>query len=134
MTTKEELLQYVRSEKERRGNRPGDDPIYRLFLFEKPDSELIYHIGEKDRPSGFPDTGSSSEPGFYYDLDHAIEAMNENACDIRETCYKAGFILCQFQGLYNPCCTEQRMYFLWDDTKQGYYQTEEPAIFAHIAY
>ena len=134
MVTKDDLLEYVLYTKDHRGNIQNDNPIFSLFLFTKPNSERIYNINGVEKPSGFPDTGSSYEPGFYYDLDAAIEAMNENAGDIRETCYNAGFILCRFQGLYDGCGTWARMYFVWDEEKQGFFQQEEPKIFQHIAY
>lgn len=135
MVTREDLLEYVRKEHERRGNNPDDKPIFSLFLFEHPDKERIYDMKDgSKKPSGFPDTGGTYEPGFYYNLDHAIEAMNENACDIRETCYNAGFILCRFAGMYECCGSYARMYFVWDDEKKGFFQQEEPDIFKHIAY
>ena len=132
MTTREDLLAYVKAMQEYRG--VADKPIFSLYLFMNPNSELIYDVNGEKKPSGFPDTGSSYEPGFYYDLDNAIQAMHENICDIRETCYKAGFILCRFPGLYDTCGTHGRMYFVWDDDKQGFFEQEEPEIFRYIAY
>ncbi len=134
MITKEDILKYVKEEQEYRGNDPSDKPIFALYLFEKPNEEKIYEKNGERKPSGFPDTGDAYEPGFYYDLDLAIEAMNRNVCDIRETCYNAGFILCRFQGMYSCCPKYARMYFVWDDEKDGFFQQEEPPIFAHIAY
>ena len=131
MTTKEQLLEYVEKTREQRGNNPDDKPIFSLYLFEKPNAELISKNG---KPTGFPDTGDAYEPGFYYNLDWAIEAMNENTCDIRETCYNAGFILCRFQGMYDCVGTYGRMYFVWNNEKKGFFQQEEPKIFAHSAY
>lgn len=135
MTTKEQILQYVQDMKIKRGNHPDDNPIFQLLLFEKPDAELIfdYPDGTK-KPSGYPDTGCTADMGFYYDIDHAIDAMNKNTCDIRETCYNAGFILCRFQGLYTSCETDTRMYFRWDNEKQGFFQQEEPIIFSSMAF
>ena len=131
MTTKKDILAYVKDEQERLGNPPNYQPIYMLYLFEKANEELVSKEG---KPLGWPNTGSAYEAGFYYNLDWAIEAMNENACDIRETCYNAGFILCHFPGLYNCASTYARMYFVWDEEKKGFFQQEEPKIFAHIAY
>lgn len=132
MTTKESLLAYITTMTSQ--NRM-QKPIFRIFLFEHADKELIYHRdGQPDKRSGFPDTGATADMGFYYDIDDAIRAMNENVCDIRETVYDAGFILVQFPGLYQCADTSQRMYFRWDDARQGYFQQEEPIIFRHIAY
>lgn len=131
MTTKEDLLAYVKNEMELRNNNPEAKPIFVLCLFENADKELVSKYGNN---LGWPDRGRSFEPGFYYSLDWAIEAMNQDAGDIRETCYNAGFILCRFPGLYNSATTNARMYFVWDNEKQGFFQQEEPAIFAYIAY
>ena len=133
MTTKQDMLRYVNAERIRRGNKDGDIPIFRLFLFEKPNEEKVYENNGKEYYSGFPDLGASCEPGFYDNLNDAIAAMNENVCDIREAVFNAGFILCHFQGVYNPCITSARMYFVWDETKKGFYQKEEPKLFHHIA-
>ena len=131
MTTKEDLLAYVKNKMKLHDNNPEAKPIFALYLFENPDKELVSKDGKH---LGWPDTGNSYEPGFYHNLDWAIEAMNQNAGDIRETCYDAGFILCRFPGLYDGVTTNARMYFVWNNEKQGFFQQEEPAIFEHIAY
>lgn len=127
MTTKESLNKYIEYEK---SNGSGN-PIFIIMMFQYSNKELIYQSGKH---SGFPDLGSSADMGFYYDLDDAIITMNENAGDIRETIYDAGFILCHFPGLYQAAGTDQRMYFVWDKNKQGYFQQEEPEIFKYVAY
>lgn len=134
MVTKEDILDYVAFQKEARGNIKGDDPIYSIYLITNPDKERIFEREGKGIASGLPDVGDTSEPGFYHDLDHAISAMNENACDIREYCYNAGFILCRFAGMYDCVNRDARMYFVWDDEKKGFFQKEEPQIFAHVAF
>ena len=126
MTTKESMYKIIRETCE----APDDRPIFRIFMMEYPDKEIVYPTGKH---SGFPDYGSSNEVGFYYSLDDAIEAMNQNMCDIHEFTYGAGFILCQFPGLYESSGTEMRMYFVWDEEKQGFFQKEEPEIFKHIS-
>lgn len=135
MITREDLLKYVCDEQKRRGNSSGDKPIFSLFLFEYPDKELVYNMKDgSKKKSGLPETGDTYEPGFYYSLDEAILVMNINACDIRETCYNAGFILCRFPGVHYTCKSDSRMYFVWNDEKEGFFQQEEPAIFAHTAF
>lgn len=112
-------------------NMHGKHPIYEILLFEHPNKEMI---GKSGKHLGWPDTGAENNVGFYYDLDDAIEAMHTNCCDIQERVYRAGFILCRREGLYSCVGHENRMYFLWDDTRGGFYETEEPHIFWHIAY
>ena len=60
-------------------------PIFEVVVFEHPDREMIYHKPEGDVRSCFPDIGSFENMGFYYELDTAIKAMNENWCDIQES-------------------------------------------------
>ena len=127
MTTKESLKRYIADKKK---NGYGT-PIFIIMLFQHADKETIYPSGKR---SGFPSLGASAEMGFYYNIDDAIETMNMNNADIQEMVYNAGFILCHFPGLYQAAGTDERMYFVWDDNKQGFFQEEEPQIFKHIAY
>lgn len=108
-------------------------PIYEIMLFEHPCKELMFMRDGVQVPSGCPDAGMNNM-GFYYELDTAIEAMHENWCDIQETVFHAGFILCRFPGLYNSCGPEARIYFLWDDELQGFFEADEPELFRHVAY
>ena len=129
MTTKKDIDKYVDYF---RRSAYGDEtnPIYEILVFENPDKELIYKTG---LPLGWPDMGAQDVVGFYYDIDDAIDVLHENICDIRETVYDAAFLICRFPGLYNNVGTEGRMYFLWDNEKDGYFQKEEPNLFKHIA-
>lgn len=136
MSKYQEILNYVKwyqeQYKDKNGNTPN--PIFEIMLFEYPNKELIYHKPSGDVPSGFPDTGCTGNMGFYYELDTAIQAMNENWCDIQDYCYYAGFILCHFPGIYNEATQDARMYFLWDKENKGFFEVKEPEIFKHIAY
>ena len=106
-------------------------PIYELMLFEHPNKELVYPTGKH---SGFPDLGATMVAGYYHDLSDAVESMRVNNCDIREYVYNAGFILCRFPGMYQSVDQAWRIYFVWDEERQGFYEAEEPVIFKHIAY
>lgn len=126
MTGKERIEEYVRRMEERYGDVK---PIYRIFVFEKPDTELC---GVNGKPLGLPDTGCGSNMGFYYELDTAIQAMNENWCDIKECAYHAGFVLCQYPGLYQSVCSDARIYYRWNG--EGFFEAEEPEIFKYCAF
>ena len=129
MLTRYSIMQYVENRRKREGN---STPIYRIVMLEKPGSEeLVYPSGKR---SGFPDTGATDEVGYYFSLDDAISAVEENRCDIRETIYDAAFILCSFPGLYQSAGNDARMYFVWDNDGQRYKQSEEPALFRRLAY
>ena len=136
MSKYQEMLDYVKwyqeQYKDKNGNTPI--PIFEVIVFEHSNKEMIYHKSEGDVKSGFPDTGSFENMGFYYELNTAIKAMNENWCDIQETVFHAGFVFCRFPGLYNSVTENARIYFLWDEEKKGFFEAEEPEIFKHIAY
>lgn len=130
MTTREDLLKYVE-----RGDHKHEDirytqPIFEIIMFEYAEEG----VRSDGTPNGWPDTGAEDHPGFYYDLDDAIEALHTNCCDLREYVYDVAMIVCRFPGLYDCAGQDARMYFTWNDEKQGYFEAEEPECFAHIAY
>ena len=125
---KEQIYSHINWHHERYGYQK---PIFEIIVFKNPDKELV---GKNGKPLGFPDTGSLDRVGFYYELDTAIQAMHENWCDIQETCYFAGFVLCKFPGLYQCSVRDMRIFFLWDEEKKGFFEAEEPEIFKHVAY
>jgi hypothetical protein len=134
MSKYQEILDYVKWYQEEHKDKNSNtlNPIFEIMLFEYPNKEMIYHKPEGDVLSGWPDTGCVDHVGFYYELDTAIQTMNENWGDIQETCYHAGFILCRFPGLYQAAI--HRIYFLWNEEKKGFFEAEEPEIFKHVAY
>ena len=136
MSKYQEIQDYIKWYQNKYTQKDGTKPvpIFEIMVFEYPDKELTYQRPDGITYSGYPDTGCTDHTGFYYDLDTAIKAMNENWCDIQETIYHAGFILCRFPGLYNSALAEHRMYFLWDEEKKGFFEAEEPKIFSHVAY
>ena len=136
MNKYQEIQNYIKRYQEKYVQKDGTKPVpvFEIMLFKYPDKELIYHKPEGDVRSGWPDTGGENYMGFYYELDTAIKAMNENWLDIQEYCFRAGFILCRFPGLYYSAGKESRMYFLWDENKRGFFEAEEPQIFKHVGY
>ena len=133
MSKYQQILNYVKWHQEKYKDKDDNilNPIFEIMLFENPNNEMIY---AGDIKSGYPDIGCETNVGFYYELDTAIQAMNENWYDIQETCYYAGFVICRFPGLYNCAGKEQRLYFLWDEKRKGFFEAEEPEIFKHVAY
>lgn len=136
MSKYQEIQDYIKWYQEKYTQKDGTKPvpIFEIMVFEYPNKELIYHKPEGEVHSGYPDTGCADHMGFYYELDTAIQAMNENWCDIQETVYHAGFILCRFPGVYYTSLPNSRMYFLWNEEKKGFFEAEEPKIFEHVAY
>ena len=101
-------------------------PIYRVMMQEKSGADL--------KENGFPDTGIQIDFGFYYKKQDAIDAMHENACDIRECVYDYGFVIEQREGLYEYPTREGRIYFKWDENRQGFYEAEEPEAMKYFAF
>lgn len=133
MTTQEAKHRIAKYIENRRKRCEGQKPIFEIVLFEHPDKELIFVKDGKEIPSGYPDAAMDNM-GFYYELDTAIEAMHGNWLDIQETVFHAGFILCHFPGLYESAHSDGRIYFLWDEGRQGFFEADEPEIFRHVTY
>ena len=127
MITRDDIINYVKEA------GYSDPPIYEIVLFEHPNKELIYVRDGNEIHSGFPDA-EINNMGYYCELDTAIKAMHENWLDIQETVFHAGFILCRFPGLYESAGRYERIFFLWDEEKKGFYEADEPEIFYHVAY
>ena len=109
-----------------------DDLIYEIMMCSNSGADTIIYESGKD--SGFPDLGACSTVGFYHELENAIDAMHENGCDIRECVYNYGFVLKRRPGLYNLCGQYERIYFKWDEDRQGFYEAEEPERLKIIAF
>ena len=136
MSKYQEIQDYIKWYQEKYTQKNGTKPIpiFEIMVFEHPNKEITYMRLGNVICSGYPDTGGENHMGFYYKLDTAIKAMNENWADIQEHCFHAGFILCRFPGLYQSVIKEARMYFLWDEERKGFFEAEEPKIFEHVAY
>lgn len=127
MAARDKIIKYVA---EKADPMIGFVPIYEIVLFEK----LREWVTNDGKGSGLPDISGFNNMGFYYELDQAIGAMHENRCDIRETVFNYGFILVHWPGMYNNSSGDyERIFFQWDEGKQGFYETEEPASFHNLA-
>lgn len=129
----ERLKSYVDRVKNTIAEGKSVSPVYEICLFRYPCKELIFEKDGKKIPSGTPYANLNSM-GFYYNLDDAVEVMHDNVCDIQETVFHAGFILCRFPGLYYGAGPDSRIFFLWDEERKGFFEVDEPELFKHIAY
>lgn len=130
MTGKERIAQFVGVYQEIYGKEVN--PIYEITLLEHPCKEWVFEKDGRSISSRLPEI-SDNRMGFYYELDTAIRAMNENWADIQEFCFHAGFILCHFPGLYNETGPQGRIYFLWDEDRKGFFEAEEPELYKNVA-
>ena len=117
MITSADMLAYVNKKMSERSAGKYDMPVYKIILYE--------HCVNADNYWGY-DYGCDDSPGYFHDLSDAINAMNCNLGDMHEGVFNAGFIICCFQGLYCLAGPEARMYFEWDEERQGFFQKEEP--------
>ena len=111
----------------RLGKNAGDvdyEPVYEIMLFEHPNKER----------NGSPYLGATATVGYYKYLSMAVKAMHENIEDIRDNVYDAGFILCRFPGVHQKVTEEFRIYYVWNDDKNGFYEKGEPKIFNKIVF
>lgn len=117
MITSTDLLAYAKEKMSERGSGKYDKPIYQIILYE--------HSANADDYWGY-DFGCDDCPGYFHELSDAINAMNCNLGDMNEGVFNAGYIICRFQGLYSLAVPKARMYFEWDEERQGFFQKEEP--------
>lgn len=127
MAKKEEVLKYVVNKAD---PMIGFVPIYEIVLFK----ELQELKNNDNIGMGMADCSNFNSMGFYYELDDAINAMHENRCDIRETVFDYGFVLVHWPGVYNNSSGKlERLFYKWDETLEGFYETEEPSLFEYLA-
>lgn len=98
----------------------GADPIYRVLTL-KGDAVL-----------GWYDVEAIEDDGFYHDLGDAVCAMHMNVCDIHDYDRDFGFIVCEFPGIFHTDDRADRIFFVWDDIKEGFYEAAEPEFFKDI--
>lgn len=103
----------------------NEKPIYRIMMQE--------YSGDATA-NGWPITGYQKDMGFYYDKQDAIEAMHENACDIRECLFDCGYVIEQHEGLYDCPGSDRRIYFKWDEDRKGFYEAEEPEAMKRLSF
>ena len=95
-------------------------PIYEIFMMQNDGST------EEGTDQVWPQFGTTSTVGFYFDIEDAVEALHENSCDVRECVFNYAFVLARLPGLYDSVSVERRIFFSWDEEKKGFYETEEP--------
>lgn len=103
------------------------DVIYEIYMFDEGTYNSINalcdgHINESKDYTGF----NLESVGWFPELEQAVKALNNNYGDLHEDqFYKYAFILFKEPGLYKSCGANKRMFFVWNEEKQGFYQEEE---------
>lgn len=91
------------------------NPIYEIYVMEKP-----WYMDNQ----GFPACGTRERVGFYYELETAIQAVEENWCDMQDYYAHAAEILTIEPGLYPLSKRNNYRYFIWNQEK-GKFETAE---------
>lgn len=95
--------------------------IYTIMTFEKLECSEY----------GFPNFGSQNPCGWYISKTDAFKAVENNMCDIWETCYDYALIEEVVEGLYP--CSRIRWFFKFDIDSKTYKQIEEPEWLSHFS-
>ena len=133
MTTREQLLTYV--EEWKKANPKSEDPIFLIYALDNPDGHVTYQVPWLGYPVTFPSPGTVEDESFYeifHDLDKAIEFLNQNQMAVQDGCFFGAFILLKIPGIPPFNTTDTRMFFRWDEDKDGFFQQEEPKIFKNL--
>ena len=85
---------------------------------------------EMNPDTGLPDYGSKHTIGFSTDFDQMELALNTNALDIQEGCYRFAFLEAYEPGVY-PMALE-RVFYVWDRERRGFFRAEEMECFRHL--
>ena len=130
MTKREDLLKFA--EEWKKSNPKSQKLQYIIYTLEDPFGRAVYYVPRLGKTITFPSPGIVEEASFYgmhEDLDQAIKFLNENQAAVQDGCFFGAFILLKIRGIAPFNTPETRMFFLWDEEKQGFFQEEEPEAF-----
>ena len=131
MTEREDLLKFA--EEWKKANPNSQKIQYVVYTLEYPDCQATYNVPWLGKTVTFPSPGIVEDASFYGmnddDLDQAIKFLNENQDDIQDGCFFGAFILLKVRGIAPFNTPETRMFFRWNEKKQGFIQEEEPESF-----
>lgn len=78
---------------------------------------------------GWLDMGSIRTFGFLETFEEAEQALNENACDMRECLYDYAVVEEMQPGIHPTAFN--RWFYKFDEERKGFYRIEEPEEFQH---
>ena len=133
MTTREDLLRLA--EEWKKANPKSKKPRYIVYTFDYPYSKVTYYVPWLGREVTFPSPGIVEDASFDLwtsDLDKAINYLNENGNGVEDGVFRGAFILMQIPDIMPFNTTETRMFFRWNEKKQGFFQEEEPEPFRGV--
>lgn len=99
------------------------------------DKQTIYVIMTMEKletgKDGWSDFGISAIPGWYSSKSRAFEVVQNNYCDIWETCFDYALIEAIDEGLYNPATNDARWWFKYNKDTDRYEPIDEPSCVRH---
>ena len=95
----------------------SEQPIYEVLVYSHP-----WHLDEHH----FLDFGSEERVGFYYEKSTAIQAIEENWCDLQDHYAQAAAIREVKPGLYQYPPFSTYLYYLWNTESRQWERAEVP--------
>ena len=97
--------------------KKSEQPIYEVLVYSQP-----WRLDEHH----FLDFGSEERVGFYYEKSTAIQAIEENWCDLQDHYAQAAAIREVKPGLYQYPPFSTYLYYLWNTESQQWERAEVP--------
>ena len=97
--------------------KKSEQPIYEVLVYSHP-----WRLDEHH----FLDFGSKERVGFYYEKSTAIQAVEENWCDLQDHYAQAAAIREVKPGLYQYPPFSTYLYYLWNTELQQWERAEVP--------
>ncbi len=97
--------------------KKSEQPIYEVLVYSHP-----WRLDEHH----FLDFGSEERVGFYYEKSTAIQAIEENWCDLQDHYAQAAAIREVKPGLYQYPPFSTYLYYLWNTESQQWEHAEVP--------
>lgn len=95
-----------------------EQPIYEVLVYSHP-----WRLDEH----GLLDFGSEERVGFYYEKNMAIQAVEENWCDLQDHYAHAAMIKEIAPGLYPLIHRTKCWYYIWNPQEEKFEKAEVPA-------
>lgn len=96
-----------------------EQPIYAIYVMSR-----AWELDE----CNFPNCGSRECVGYYYEKETAIQAVEENWCDIQDCYAHAAEIWKVRPGLYQYPNKEDKLYYIWNTEKRCFEGAEFPEL------
>ena len=90
------------------------------------ENKLFFITAFERLPDNFFNIDSSRCFGFYPEYETAAEALHTNRCDMHELLYEYAVIEKIGPGIHPECFKSDRQFFKWDNSKEGFFEIDEP--------